>query len=269
MKIPSLSWKKLKLKTLITISKGFPNKYKPLLKDRLVSRFEIKSLESTKGLFTYLSYMDSYDLFTSSILSIHYANWLSCDILLRAQIEILLFSNWLSKNLEEVKNIFKKGVYRVNKNLDKYYKEVETDQMILFFWTLYDRLYSQKAHPLPTRYVSSLSFLRQMIPKDKDADPYEIMGKKFNKLPPESRKKKLDDFFRLGSYSPGVSSAPHVRDKQRSEHLVMVNLYLFDRISQILDDIEKKAPIYKMSDDEWERSIKKYGVSSYFPRDSP
>lgn len=259
-----LSWEKTKLKTLINLSSRIPAKHKYTLKSHLISRYEVKDLHNTKGIFTYLSRADSYDIFTSLILAVHYGNWLSCDVLIRAQIESLLFSNWLRNNLDEIKNIFIKKIYREEKNLEQHYNKVEKDPLMIFFWDLYNRLYSQKAHPLPMRYLSSISFLRNMKPRRQDADFSQIMKRSFNKLPQEDRLKKLQELFEPGGYSPGVDSKPHNKDKKKSEHLTLINCYLYGEIKKILDEIEKNAPEYHMSDEEWEKSIKKYKRENYF-----
>ncbi|GEM_PF-6978385 len=174
---------RLSLWATIHFSRSIPYNLKKPIKRRLIKNFEIPILHLTKGVFSHIMRENAYDLFTSSILSIHYRNKLSYTVLNRAQIEIFLFTYWLSKNPAKIKEVFTKKMFKEKgSDFDIFYKK-EKDPLIKWLLASYYRYYSQKAHPLPTQFVSSISFSSFMKPKTKNIDFPSLIDGSFNKLP--------------------------------------------------------------------------------------
>ncbi|VVB83005.1 Uncharacterised protein [uncultured archaeon] len=210
MNPPIFLWETFKLKLLITFSKTLPKKWKYTLKYHLVNGFLLQDIYLIKGLFYSITLENSYDLYTSSILALHYKNWLSYDVLTRSQIEIFLFTHWIEQNPEKIKDVFNKEIYNCLKD---FYKK-ENDPFILSLWKTYTQYYCKKAHPLPTRFLSTISICNSLKLKNKNFDVGIFMNKKrlreYNALSIEEKDKIIKENFEFESYSPGVSSIPHI-----------------------------------------------------------
>lgn len=255
-------WETFKLKLLITFSKTLPKEWKYTIKSHLVNNYIPQNINLIKGLFYSITFENSYDLFTSSIFAIHYKNWLSYQILTRAQIEIFLFTHWLKENPKKIKDIFNEELYDYKKYQKEFYKQ-EKDPIILILWKMYNEYYSKKSHPLPTRFLSSISFYSFLKPKKENLDMSIFMNKKrlkeYNSLSIEEKNKKISELFEFGGYAPGINSIPHnKKDKKGIIKDVEMMIYLYNEIKKNLELIKERCEDYKMKDIDWDNARKKY-----------
>jgi len=260
----SITWETIKLKFLITFSKSLPAEFKNSLKNKIIGKFEFSDISLNKGILKSRVWEDSYDIFTSSILCLHYRNIASFNILNRAQIENFFLTCFIIKKPYLIKDIFSNEVY-FGEEFKNFLKE-EKEEEIKLFREAYDKYYSKKAHPFPTRFVSKITFYSFLKPKKEGADITPLIDKSFNKLPEEIRKKFIEDTFEFGSYSPGINSSPHnLVDREIIQESVIQAIYLYDRIIENLNKILVVCDNSKMSDEEWNRSRRKYEKKKLFP----
>lgn len=247
----------IKLKTLIFFSRRIPSEYKVFLSKQLISKREPKKIKYTKFIFSHYTFLDAYDIFTSSILAYHYRNRISLEILIRAQLENFLLTGYLSHHPKEIKDILQEDVWKSKKKSSwkSFFKSNEDYKR----WSeYYHKFISRRAHPLPMRFLSGISFFTFMKPKN-GANMAIFLDKSYNKLPPHLKKKIVENTLEPAGVSPAVTMHPHNTPNEGFwEYKIMEIMYLFDSTVKNLKVIEEKCPNYEMSDSDWKTAIKNH-----------
>lgn len=235
----------IKLKLLISLSRNIPSQYKRDLKARLIHFRKINSFENAKHIFAHLIFFHSYDLFTTSILSIIQKNARSLELMIRALLENYTITEYIEKYPEKIKEIFlNESVFNEAMKWNKSYDKRLFD--------LYNKILSKQAHPTPTRLLSGIDFINFLTPKQ-NANMMEFLS-----ISPEERKKRFDEFFEKDQKpSPGIAFSPHQKI-ENVEQRISDLIYLLDMIRTNLDQIENLCPDYKIDSELWKKIIKKY-----------
>jgi hypothetical protein len=209
-----------------------------------------KSFDKTKDLFVHLMKLNSYDVFTSSVLSIHYNNGLSLNILLRAQIENFFLTQFIVDNPDEIQDILKEEIWKSKKSKlwSDWFKSKQREEV----GQIYNCVLSKVAHPLPANFLVGTTFMSAMIPKKNSGDMTE-----FFKLTPENRTKRLSEFFDLDFPSPGLSAVPHnsmSKESRDARIYDVINFYV--KVLENLGKIGAICPDHKIKPEDWKAIMK-------------
>lgn len=246
-------YKSFKLWILINFSRTIPPDSKRNLKRLLIhSNIMPKSFHNTKNLFVHFMSLNSYDIFTSSILALHYNNGLSLNILLRAQIENYFLTEFFLDNPNEIQNVLKKEIWKSSKSKlwHTWFKNKQKDQL----GKVYNSVLSKVAHPLPHNLLFGTDFVSFMKPKNES-----VNLKDFLDLSSQERTERFNEFFELDYPSPSLSAVPHnsmSKNSRDARAYDLLNLYV--KVNANLRKIETQCPDYEIRPEDWTAIVKDY-----------
>jgi len=248
-----------KLKLLLFFSKSFSKKYKKLFSDSLCKKIQPSNFNKIKFMFSHVIRLDSYDVFTSGILATHYKNVLSLQLLNRFQLELLLFTDYIISNPNNILTVFNKSQWS-DKNYQSYFKNLSKDSIIKQLKNFYHFNYSNNSHPLPTRFLSRIHFGHFLKPKENIDLDYWLY--KHNNQSESVRNKKIKDTFEFTGFAPSVHFITHtIENKSQFKQLIIHCLILHHKVKENLLKIEEICPDDVFSDDIIKDAIKKHKQS--------
>jgi hypothetical protein len=251
---------KFKIKYIIKTSPNIPKIHKRKALEAMAIAESIKAtfkdLSLVKSAFAHITYHDSYDLFTSSILCCHYKNGQSLDILNRAQVETFMFTEYLLIHPELLQNIFDKEMWC--KDVIKEIKSKSSNPMVKPICDFYFKFWSKKTHPLPTRFLSNIGTVTFYAPEN-DVEFSKLFIKYVKKPNAKLEEALLKHMKPIGISQSFFTETHTIKNEKAWEDKFFYSILLFVFIFYNLIKLQECAPNTKLDDSvSWKDIIKPY-----------